>query len=253
MDNVRPRLWQTSLLIAVSLFALAGAVSSTHAEPLRAGVAVENITRDDPTSDVHDPLHVKSLVLDDGISRIAIVCLDITGASTTLVSSIRARLHAQLGFDESQVLINVSHNHHTQGQVASDVVERCVKAVRRASESLVPVKVGVGTGHEDRITMNRRLRLEDGREWTIRRANPSPRDAEVAGLGPVDTEIGILRIDRLSGQPFAVLYNFAGHAYGGVPGEAVTADFPGFASAVLEQGLGHGAVLLGLGHAFLFS
>ena len=244
MRNVRPKAWRLGLAIVANILTLTSAVSNTYADPLRAGVAVENITRDDPTSDVHDPLRVKALVFDDGASRIAIVCLDITGASTTLVSGIRARLHDQLGFDESKVLINVSHNHHTQGQVASNVVERCVRAVRRASETVVPVKVGVGVGHEDRITMNRRLLLEDGRVWTIRRANPSPKDAEVTGLGPLDTEIGILRIDRLSGQPFAVLYNFAGHAYGGVPGGEVTADFPGFASAVLEQGLGHGAVAL---------
>ena len=244
MCNVRSRLWHSSLALVVSMLAFASAVSSIHAEALRAGVAVEDITRDDPTSEVHDPLRAKSLVFDDGASRIAIVCLDIGGASSTLVSNIRARLNDQLGFDESQVLINASHNHHTQGQVAGDIVERCVKAVRRASETLVPVKIGVGVGCEDRIMMNRRLRLEDGRQWTIRRANPSPQDAEVTGLGPVDTEIGILRVDKLSGRPLAVLYNFAGHAYGGVPNGAVTADFPGFASAVIEQALGHGAVAL---------
>jgi hypothetical protein len=188
MYNVRSRLWHSSLALVVSLLAFASAVSSIHAEALRAGVAVENITRDDPTSEVHDPLHAKSLVFDDGASQIAIICLDIGGASGTLVSNIRARLNDQLGFDESQVLINASHNHHTQGQVAGDVVERCVKAVRRASETLVPVKIGVGVGREDRIMMNRRLRLEDGRQWTIRRANPSPQDAAVTGLGPVDTE-----------------------------------------------------------------
>ncbi|MFV1963898.1 MAG: neutral/alkaline non-lysosomal ceramidase N-terminal domain-containing protein [Pirellulaceae bacterium] len=219
-------------------------MSNIHAEPPRAGVAVEDITRDDPTRDVHDPLRAKALVVDGGDCRIVFVCLDITGASSTLVSDLRARLHAQLGFDASQVLINASHNHHTQGQVASDVVDRAVKAVRRASETMVPVKIGVGIGHEDRIMMNRRLRLEDGRAWTIRRANPSPKDAEITGLGPVDAEIGILRVDRLSGQSLAVLYNFAGHAYGGVPNGAVTADFPGFASAVLERALGHGAVAL---------
>jgi hypothetical protein len=60
----------------------------------------------------------------------------------------------------------------------------------------------------------------------------------------VDTEIGILRVDRLSGRPLAILYNFAGHPYGGVPCGGVTADFPGFASAALEQALGDGAVAL---------
>jgi hypothetical protein len=41
-----------------------------------------------------------------------------------------------------------------------------------------------------------------------------------------------------------VVYNFAGHAYGGVPNDGVSADLPGFASAVLEEALGHGAKAL---------
>ena len=78
-------------------------------------------------------------------------------------------------------------------------------AVRRAAEALVPVRLGVGVGQEDRIAMNRRLDLRDGRSCTIRRANPSPPDASVVGLGPLDSEIGVLRLDRLSGKPLAVV------------------------------------------------
>jgi neutral ceramidase len=179
------RLRQTTLAIIGSTVAFSSAVSSINAEPLRAGVGVRDITRDDPTSDVHDPPRAKALVFDDGASQVAILSLDITGASGTFVNSIRARLQAELGFDASHVLINASHNHHTQGQVTTNVLDRIVEAVRRADETLVPVKVGVGVGREDRIMMNRRLRLANGKEWTIRRANPSPKDAEVTGLGPL--------------------------------------------------------------------
>ena len=69
--------------------------------------------------------------------------------------------------------------------------------------------------------MNRRLRLADGKAWTIRRAMPSPPDDEVGGVGPTDPEIGVLRLDRADGSPLAVLYNFAVHPYGGVPSGAV--------------------------------
>jgi hypothetical protein len=215
-----------------------------EAGTLRAGVAVEEITAEKPTAAVHDPLCVKALVLDDGTTKAAIVCLDLVGASSTLVSAVRGRVREQLGIEEKNVLVNASHNHHTQGQVARDVVGRTVGAIQRALETMVPVRIGVGVGHEDRITMNRRLRLKSGKHWTIRRANPSPKDSEVVALGPLDPEIGILRVDRGTGEPLAVVYNFAGHAYGGVPSGGVTADFPGFASAVVEEALGHGAKAL---------
>ena len=231
-------------MLAASILILGAFARNTEAAPLRAGVAAEDITAGDPTATVNDPLYAKALVLDDGNTKAVIICLDLGGASSGLVSAVRGRLREELGIDEGHVLINASHNHHTQGQVAEDAVGRISKAVQRASEAMVPVKLGVGSGREDRIMMNRRLRLENGKDWTIRRANPSPKDSRVAALGPADPEIGILRLDRATGGPLAVVYNFAGHPYGGVPNGGVTADFPGFASAVLEEALGHGAKAL---------
>jgi hypothetical protein len=63
-------------------------------------------------------------------------------------------------------------------------------------------------------------------------------------MGPMDPEIGVLRVDRNDGRPLAVVFNFAGHPYGGVPSGGVTADFPGFACRVIEEALGHGVVAL---------
>jgi hypothetical protein len=183
-------------------------------------------------------------VLDDGTTQAVVVCLDVGGASAALVSGIRELIRDGLGVEGTNVLVGASHNHHTQGQVTNDLAARVYRAVKQAWESRVLVKAGAGVGREPRITMNRRLLLSDGRRWTIRRANPSPPDHEVEGLGPVDPEIGVLRLDRMDGRPLAVLYVFAGHAYGGVPSAGVTADFPGFASSVLEEALGHDAVAL---------
>jgi len=232
------------LALAAGILVLTAASRHAWAGTLRAGVAVEDITVERPTTMVHDPLRIKALVLEEGDTRAVIVCLDLVIASDALVSGIRQCLQDKLGIAGANVLVSASHNHHAQGQVVSDVAERTLKAVRRALNTIVPVKTGVGAGREDRITMNRRLRLADGEQWTIRRANPSPQDSEVENLEPIDPEIGILRLDRTNGQPLAVLYNFAGHAYGGAPDGGVTADFPGFASAVLEQALGHGTVAL---------
>jgi len=239
-------LTKAQIVVAIAAGILALATFGTHvrAAQLRAGVAVESITADNPTVVVHDPLRVKALVVEDETTKAVIVTLDVGGVSTTLLSMIRSRLRDEFGIEGANVLIGASHNHHTQGQVVSDVADRALKAIRRATETMVPVKIGAGAGREDRIMMNRRLRLKDGRSWTIRRANPSPRAADIAGLGPLDPEIGILRIDKTDGDPLAVLYNFAGHAYGGVPNDGVTADFPGFASAVLEEAFGDRAVAL---------
>jgi hypothetical protein len=91
---------------------------------------------------------------------------------------------------------------------------------------------------------NRRLRLKDGGEADVRRAYSVVPDGEVVGVGPVDPEIGILRLDRREGGTLAVIYNFACHPIQGVPGGGNSADLTGFASRVIEDHLGGGALAL---------
>jgi len=200
----------------------------TETGDLHAGAAVQSLMTDEPSVAVHDPLRAKAVVLDNGSTRIAVVATDMGKASDELVTDVRRLVQEQVSIPPGNVLINASHNHRTHGQVAEDAAERIAQAVSRAADSMVPVKIGVCKGREDRITMNRRLQLKDGKEWTIRRANPSPRDEDVTGVGPMDPEIGILRVDRAEGGTLAVLYNFACHPYAGVPDGGVTADLPGF-------------------------
>ena len=206
----------------------------TEAAAIRAGAAAVNITAEKPTVPVHDPLMAKILVLDDGSHKAVIVSLDVMEATTPIVNGVRGGVQRELGIDPSVVLINASHNHRTSDQEAQDLVERVVGGVKRASQNMAPARIGVGVGREDHVTMNRRLRMKDGTQWTIRRSTPSPADAEVAGLGPFDPQIGLLRVDTLDGKPLALVYNFAGHPYAGVPDGGATADYPGFASRVIE-------------------
>ena len=43
---------------------------------------------------------------------------------------------------------------------------------------------------------NRRLKLKSGKEVDVRHAYSMPPDEDVAEVGPVDPEIGILRLKR---------------------------------------------------------
>ena len=128
--------------------------------------------------------------------------------------------------------------------MCADVDQRTVQAVKEAWQNMVPVNVGAGVGHEDRIMENRRLKLKNGKEADVRHAYSLPPDEEVAGVGPVDPEIGVLRLDRKDGRTLAVVYNFACHPIQGVPSGGNTADLTGFASRVIEDNLGDGAIAL---------
>ena len=114
------------------------------------------------------------------------------------------------------------------------MIERCKLSGKRPRTW--SVRVGVGIGHEDRIQENRRLKLSSGKEVDVRHAYSMPADDEVAAVGPIDPEIGILRLDRKDGSTLAVVYNFACHPIQGVPGNANTADITGFSSEVKVSG-----------------
>jgi hypothetical protein len=106
------------------------------------------------------------------------------------------------------------------------------------------VKVGAGVGRETRIMENRRLVLKNGKVVDVRHAYSLPPDESVVAVGPVDTEIGVLRLDRLDGKPLAVVYNFACHPIQNIPGGGNTADLTGFSSKTIEENLGKDCVAL---------
>lgn len=212
-----------------------------NAATLRAGISKINITKDNPTEVINDSLYAKVLFMDDGKIRAVIITLDVI--NYTALPELRALLWDNLRIDGQNVIICPSHNHWVRDQLAEDYFQRIIKGVKEASQTMVPVKVGAGSGTENRITMNRRISLKDGKEWTIRRATPEPREEMVAGIAEgFDPEIGVLRVDKLNGNPLAVIYNFAIHPYTGVPNRGVTASTPGFASKVIEENLGNGAL-----------
>jgi len=243
----RPRARQiASILLSVGVVtALVAAPSPIRAE-LLAGVAKVDVT-DRKAGPVNDPLFVKALVLKNGDVTAVIVTVDavaigeIGPIKNDYLPTVRGRLEKELGIKPTSVLVNASHCH---GIVVPDVADRTVEAVRQAAGNLVPVRVGVGTGHEDRIMENRRLKLKSGREVDVRHAYALPPDDAVASVGPVDPDIGVLRLDRRDGRTLAVVYNFACHPIQGVPGGANTADLTGFASQTIEDNLGTGAVAL---------
>lgn len=238
--------WNLRLSIIPLAFVIA--VAPAAAWTLRAGAAKVDITHPEQPAG-SNPLYAKALVLSDDASGATAVIVAVDAVAIAEIGSIkdpylatvRASLEKDLKIDPANILINASHCH---GIVCADVEQRTVQAVKQAWENRVPVRVGSGAGHEDRIMENRRLILKDGKEADVRHAYSLPWDEDVAAVGPIDPEIGILRLDRMDGSPLALLYNFAVHPIQGVPSRGNTADMTGFASTVIEDNLGEGVIAL---------
>jgi hypothetical protein len=254
------RLKQLMLKGSIILLICICIVPCASAARLKAGVAKKNITIEEPDFMIHDSLFVRAIVFENGDHKkaviIAIDAISLTGSGTgaryvpaDYIDQVRITVEKELNIYGDNILFNASHNHNCRNQISKNVVAITVGAVKDAYNNMVAVKIGSGSGYDDRISMNRRLILKDGGEWSIRHSNPCPPDEEVAATGPFDPEIGILRVDRLNGKPLAVLYNFGCHTYADPYGAeppygGTTADFPGVASSLIEENLGNGAIAL---------
>lgn len=225
---------------------LASIVSVRHlsAVDLLAGAARIDIT-DHAAGAANDPSFAKALVLKSEGTTAVLITVDavaigeIGRIGNGFLATVRGRLEKEAGIPPPNVLINASHCH---GIVRGDTADLVVRAVKEAAKNLVAVKMAAGSGTESRISENRRLRMKDGSEVDMRRAYSMPRDEDVAAVGPIDPQIGLLRLDRMDGSPLAVVYNFACHPIMNPPGKGSSADFPGFASKVIEEALGGGAM-----------
>lgn len=237
---------RSSFILMIFLVIILFPDNPINAAQIKAGVAKVNITNMEVPL-INDTLYVKALVLSDGSKKVVIITVDAVAIGeigyikNDYLAKVRSALEKDLNIRPENVLVNANHCH---GVVCSDIDQLTIQAVKMASRNMVPVNIGAGTGYEDRIMENRRMKLRSGREADSRHAYSLPPDEEVIGVGPVDPEIGILRIDRKNGMILAVLYNFAVHPIQGVPNGGNTADITGFSSKMIEDCLSNGAIAL---------
>lgn len=232
----------------VDITSEAGAViGDLFTEKARAHIPNELL---DKKIEIDDPLFVKALVLDDGSSKFTLITMDVTAVGCRTISqnilddsaddfipNLRNRLLKELGIPANNVTVCASHTHPPGRTLCNDQeqLQRTFEAVEQACQNMTPVVIGVGSGHDDRLTINRACREKSSLHNL---ASPFMPDEEVEGLGPVDPEIGVIRIDRLDGSPLAVVYNFASHILYSSPEDNISAGFPGVTSGFLEKSLG---------------
>jgi neutral ceramidase len=189
---------------------------------------------------IHDPLHLRAIVVDDGKNQAALISCEVIGFSNALWDDVTRNLAAATGIPRENILLAAVHTHAapslgtyegklTEKQVAH--VEKLKKAivdsVLDAKKNLQPAKVGFGTGHAN-VNMNRRARDDQG-GWMLGN-NPE---------GVSDKTVAVIRFDSLAGEPIAIVTNYGVH--GTVLGQGnlqISSDLPGATARFVEQHFG---------------
>lgn len=166
---------------------------------------------------VHDPLFVSAFVLDDGVTKVAVVCVDLVDPT---FPDARQHLEQQLGIDCT--LINASHTHSDgRGRRREGWKERVCELIGEAVEEALTNAVSV-TLHAGRRP------VQIGYNRYAKRFT----DATVPWVNTLEA--------RTEGrQPLAVLFEHPAHPVMTMEGEGLSADFPAAAVARIREELGN--------------
>ena len=241
-----------SLFVTLVLFTLILFAAASYAE-FKAGFAKVDITPQKPCpmwgyGDRHDalsqgtldPLYAKALVIQAGGDKLALVGLDMGRSPTeAMMGRIRNAVKGTSGIN--YLMIVGSHTHYGpvielldkdgmgKGRFddavayASEFERKVTQVVNQAAGKMQDVKIGWGSKE---VPYNR------NRHW---KAEPKPMDKELA----------VIRLDDMSGKPFAVIVNFAAHPTSLSPSQLLfSAEYPGQMMNAVEAELSTNCIFM---------
>ena len=265
---------KTPVLALVACSWIASTLCAAPPSPaFRAGAATSNITPPlgrpivgnfvaPVSTNVHDELHARCLVLDDGKTKLALVVLDLLGTEAGMCAETRSLIEKQVGIPTSNVLISAVHTHSASsvtGKAPASgepqyenyrafVVHRIVDGVRCAANQLRPAQLACLTTQAPEHVFNRRWFLKPGTmppnpfggidQVKMNPSGGSPNLVKPAG--PTDPTVTVLALREPGGRQIAVYSAYSLHYVGGVPKGDISADYYGVYCKELEHLLGGG-------------
>jgi hypothetical protein len=257
-----------AVMLFVACFAFIGI--NKAAEPLKAGVAVVDITpppgyrmagyyNERRNTGTHDPLLAKAIVFEQGSTKAALVECDLVSIPAEVSSKARDLAEKRSGVPAKHIAVSATHSHTgplftgslrklwNEQAVARDgkdaaeafdypaaLAERIAQAIDQAAKNARQAKLSAGVGEQLGLSFNRRFHMKDG---TVR-FNPGRRNPDIVrAAGPIDPAVSVLLLADANGKPFASLTNFAMHL-DTIGGAEYAADYPYYVERKLREKLG---------------
>ncbi len=179
---------------------MAGAHSVDITPPIGLPMWGYGARHDKPAEGVLDPLEANAMVIAVGDDKLAFVGLDMgRPPMRKSFQRIREEIKKQAGVEH--VFIVGSHTHHgtcieienipsQENSYQRKFEDGIIEAIVQAEKKKVPAKFGVGRVQTVNRNRNRHTKFQPA---------------------PVDRELGVIRVDDLSGKPIAHAVNFAAH------------------------------------------
>ncbi|MBE7493631.1 MAG: hypothetical protein HS117_01645 [Verrucomicrobiaceae bacterium] len=253
------------------LLSLAAALSIHAADaPLKAGAATANITPElggsvvggfapFPCTHIHDELHARCLVLDDGKTKLALVVCDLLGLHRSVSLKARELIEKEAGIPAANVLISGTHTHsavnalggpvrgYYSDQELTDyqtfVARRIADGVRCAVNLLRPAEIAFGTVDVPEHVHIRRWFLKEGTmppnpfgKIDKVKMNPGAGNPNlVEPAGEADPTISFIALREPGGRMISIYSAYSLHYVGGVGNGHISADYYGYYCEALKR------------------
>ncbi|HUR58709.1 MAG TPA: neutral/alkaline non-lysosomal ceramidase N-terminal domain-containing protein [Opitutaceae bacterium] len=268
------------LRVILVTFLSVTACAAAQPRVFKAGAATSNITpflgdgivggwTTPAATQIHDELHARCLVLDDGTTKLGFVVVDSVSVNREVFEEAKRQIAAATGFKRENLMMSATHTHSatsargatafaapssmsdTNGPAAklddyqSFLAHRIADGVRRALNHLEPARIGWGAGQVTGHQFNRRWLLKDGKmspnpfggqDRAV--MNPGNRAELDKPAGPTNPEVYFISVESTAGRPIALLGNYWLHYVGGVGETAISADYFGAFCDRIQQLLG---------------
>ena len=256
-------------LILTTTAALPAADTPTQPK-LQAGAATSNITPElggevvggflpFPATHIHDELHARCLVLDDGTTQVALVVCDLLGLHRSLSLEARKLIETETGIPAAHVLISGTHTHsavnaigthpraYTSDMELTDyqrfVARRIADGVRRAKNLLRPAEIAFGTVDVPEHVHNRRWHMKDGTAPVnpfgkidkVKMNPPSGSPNLIEPAGPIDPTVAFIALREPTGRLISIYSAYSLHYVGGVGSGHISADYYGMYCDALKN------------------
>jgi neutral ceramidase len=253
-----------------AIFVLLIFASSLSAQTFRAGAATSNLTpplgspivggfTPFPATHIHDELHARCLVLDDGKTKLVLVVCDLLGLDRQVSDEARAIIQQDLRIPKDNVLISATHTHSAASALGKDariisdtmdeyqrfVARRIVDGVKRAHNLLRPAQIAWGKAEAPEHVFNRRWHMKPGAiplnplggSDKVRMNPPVGSPDLLDPAGPTDPQVPFISLRQPDGKPIAVFTTYSLHYVGGVGPGHISADYFGMYCDALTRWL----------------
>lgn len=198
---------------------------------------------------IHDELHARCLVLDDGSTKLVFIVTDLLGIDQDVTEEAKRIIEDETGIPATNVVISAVHTHSATSamrigdkrrqwnygqpfdEYQSFIITRFADAVRIAVNNLEPARIGWGVGNVPEHVFVRRWKMKEPvinpfGEYDEVMMNPGYQNSNLLEpAGEPDPAVSFISVQSIDGRPISLLANYGLHYVGGVRGGHISADY----------------------------